>query len=369
MALAIAAGLLVALLSGCASLRFYAQAVTGQGALLLARRDVSAVLADGATPPRLAAQLRLATAMLRFADESLAMPPGGRYRSYVEVTGAPVWNVVAAQELALTPVSRCYPVVGCAIYRGYFSRSGAEREAARLAATYDVHVYPVAAYSTLGWFDDPLLSSFIMFAEPDLAALLFHELAHSVYFLPGDSTFNESYANFVGAEGAVAWLRSQGRDAVAHRRALAAKRRAERAFAAFLGHWRERLRSIYALPVDDAAKRQLKGQAFQAMRADYHACREELGGGRFDGFMAAPLSNAKLLAVGAYEDLAPGFARLFEAAGRDWRTFFREVQALAALPEPARRKALATPPGEPSRCGTRRAAPPDRGGDDDAAAE
>ena len=344
-------GLLLVLLPGCASLRFYAQAVTGHGALMLARRDVSAVLVDRATPPRLAAQLRLATAMLRFADESLAMPTGGRYRSYVEVSGAPVWNVVAAQELALAPVSRCYPVVGCAIYRGYFSRSGAEREAARLAAGYDVHVYPVAAYSTLGWFDDPLLSSFIMLDEPDLAALLFHELAHSVHFLLGDSTFNESYANFVGVEGAVAWLRSQGQDAAEHRRALVAKRRAERAFAAFLGYWRQRLRSLYALPIDDAPKRQLKGQAFQAMRAAYHACREELGNGRFDEFMAEPLSNAKLLATGAYEDLVPGFARLFDAADRNWRTFFREVGALAALPESARRKALATPPSEPLRCG------------------
>lgn len=342
---------LLTMLPGCATLRFYAQAVTGQGALLLARRDVTTVLADPATPSSLAAQLRLATAMLRFAEESLGMPPGGRYRSYVEVAGAPVWNVVAARELALTPVARCYPVVGCAIYRGYFSRAGAEREAARLATGYDVHVYPVAAYSTLGWFDDPLMSSFIAFDEPDLAALLFHELAHSVHFVPGDSTFNESYANFVGTEGALAWLRARGGDAAGHSRTLAAKRRAERAFAAFLGQWRERLRALYALPVDDAAKRQLKGEAFRAMRAAYRACRAELGDGRFDSFMTPPLGNAKLLAIGAYEDLLPGFARLFDAAGRDWPTFFKEVGALAALPEAQRRAALETPSDEPPPCG------------------
>lgn len=341
-------------------MKFYAQAAYGQTSLLLARRDVHAVLADPRTPPQLAAQLRLATSLLRFADEELALPVEGRYRSYVEVAGFPVWNVVAAQELALAAVPRCYPLVGCVIYRGFFAKRAAEREAARLAAEHDVHLYPVVAYSTLGWFDDPLLSSFIHLAETDLAELLFHELAHGVIYLRDDSTFNESFASFVGAEGAAAWHRAQGGDAQTQRRAQQTKRRAARDFSHFLARWRERIDALYRAPIDDAAKRQLKAEAFAAMRASYRTCRARLGDGRYDGFMAAPLNNARLLSFAAYVDLQDGFARVFRAADGDWQRFFERVRELGDLPKAARHAALAAEATSSPACGA--TAKPERPG-------
>lgn len=346
------AALLAACLSGCATAKFYAQAAYGQAALLLARRDVPAVLADPRTTPELAAQLRLATSMLRFAEAELRLPVEARYGSYVELAGFPMWNVVAAEELALTAVPRCYPLVGCVIYRGFFAKRSAQREAARLAAEHDVYMYPVTAYSTLGWFDDPLLSSFIHFPPTDLAELLFHELAHSVIYVPGDATFNESFASFVGAEGAAAWHRAQGGDAQEQRRAQQTKRRAARDFSHFLARWRERIDALYRAPIDDAAKRQLKAEAFAAMRASYRACRARLGDGRYDGFMAAPLNNARLLSFAAYADLQDGFARVFRAADGDWQRFFERVRELGDLPKAARHAALATETTSSPVCGT-----------------
>ena len=332
-------------------MKFYAQAAHGQTSLLLAKRDVHAVLADPRTPAALATQLRLANSLLRFAEEELALPVEGRYRSYVEVAGFPVWNVVAAEELALAAVPRCYPLVGCVIYRGFFAKRAAEREAARLAVEHDVHLYPVVAYSTLGWFDDPLLSSFIHLAEADLAELLFHELAHGVIYLRDDSTFNESFASFVGAEGVAAWHRAQGGDAQMQRRAQQAKRRAASDFNRFLVRWRERIDALYRAPIDGAAKRQLKTEAFAAMRAAYRACRAHLGDGRYDGFMAAPLNNARLLSFAAYADLQDGFARVFHAADGDWQRFFERVRELGDLPKTARHAALATAATSSPVCG------------------
>ena len=338
---------LVVALAGCAGVKFYAQAVAGQASLLLSRRDLQAVGDDPRTDPALAAQLRLATAMLRYAAEELALPADGRYSSYADVGAAVVWNVVAARELELAAHSRCYPLIGCVLYRGYFARRDAEVERRRLAARYDVYVYGVGAYSTLGWFDDPILSSFIHYDEAALAELLFHELAHGVAYVRNDTAFNESFASFVGRRGTLGWLAAQGQDADAHRQRRAREREAGARFARFLGHWRERLRALYALPVDDAAKRQLKAEAFAAMRAAYRACRQRLGDGRFDGYMAAPFNNARMVLAGAYDDLVDGFVRLFDDSGT-WPAFYAAVRELASLPPDERRArlAVAAPPDD-----------------------
>ena len=334
-------------LAGCAGVKFYTQAVAGQASLLLSRRDLQAVVDDPRTDPALAAQLRLATVMLRYAAEELALPADGRYSSYADVGAAVVWNVVAARELELAAHSRCYPLIGCVLYRGYFARRDAEVEGRRLATRYDVHVYGVGAYSTLGWFDDPILSSFIHYDEPALAELLFHELAHGVAYVRNDTAFNESFASFVGRRGALGWLAARGEDADAHRQRRVREREAGARFARFLGDWRERLQALYALPIDDAAKRQLKAEAFAAMRAAYRACRQRLGDGRFDGYMAAPFNNARMVLAGAYDDLVDGFARLFNDSGT-WPAFYAAVRELAALPPDERRARLsvAAPSGD-----------------------
>ncbi|MCY3812057.1 MAG: aminopeptidase [Gammaproteobacteria bacterium] len=333
---ALAAVVLLAGLSGCASVRFYAQAVAGQATLMLARRDTGAVLADPATAPDVALKLRLVARLLRFAEVELELPVGGRYGSFVESDGVVLWNVVAAPEFDVAAVPRCYPIVGCAVYRGFFAREAAEREAARLGVDHDVHIAPVAAYSTLGWFDDPILSSFLHYDEASLAELIFHELAHSVVYVRGDSAFNESFATFVGSQGAMAWLLHNDVDTGPYTAALAARN----AFRDFLGLWRERLATLYARPIADDAKRQLKAAAFAAMGVCYGRHRARLGDGRYDNAMSTPYNNARLALAAAYDDLKPAFAGLYLDAG-DWPAFYAEVGKIASLSMSERREVLA----------------------------
>ena len=329
-------------LGGCASARFYTQAVVGQTTLMLARRDAQSVIEDPRTEPAVADKLRLVATLLDYAERELALPVGERYRTYVELRGPPLWTVVAAPEFDVAAVSRCYPVVGCAVYRGYFSKPAAQREAERLAVDHDVILGAAAAYSTLGWFDDPILSSFLGRDPASLADLIFHELAHSVAYVPGDSAFNESFASFVGSQGAVRWLESQRGDADGYRGRLIA----ERAFAAFLGRWRERLAALYRQPIADPAKRQLKAAAFDAMRACYEQQKPRLGNGRYDAAMAQPFNNARLALRAAYDGLGPGFARLFDEAGGDWPAFYAAVKRLAQGSRAARSGALTSLGGD-----------------------
>lgn len=319
-------------LGGCANVQFYTQAVTGQASLLMARRDAHALIDAPGTDPALVRQLQLVSRLLRFAEDELRLPVDGRYGSYVELEGVPIWNVVAAPEFAIRPLERCYPLIGCAVYRGFFNRRAAEREANRLSAEHDVYLYPVTAYSTLGWFDDPILSSFVHYDEASLADLIFHELAHSVVYVSGDSEFNEGFASFVGNEGAIAYLQAHGGDTARYRDRL----EAAKAYARFLSDWRGRLADLYREPVSDAAKRQLKGELFAAMRSSYSRNVERLGRGRYDNAFARPFNNARLALVGTYEDSKHNFERLFNEVGADWPAFYAAVERLAALPKEGR---------------------------------
>ena len=327
-------------LGGCANVQFYAQAVTGQVSLLFARQDAQDLIEAPDTDPTLVRQLQLVSRLLRFAQDELHLPVDGRYRGYVELDGVPVWNVVAAPEFAVQALPRCYPLVGCAVYRGYFTRRAAEREAARLFLEHDIYLYPVTAYSTLGWFDDPILSSFVHYEEAVLADLIFHELAHSVVYVPGDSGFNEAFAGFVGNEGAMQWLAGTGGDVGAYRERL----ESAGAYARFLSDWRGRLASLFSEPIGDGAKRQLKAELFAAMLVDYRRDRERLGGGRYDAAMATPFNNARLALVATYEDSKRDFGRLFAEVGRDWPAFYAAVAERAAMPKDQRRGVMAQDP-------------------------
>ena len=329
-------GLLMLGVGGCSTVGFYAQAAAGQASLMFARRDAGDVIADPLSDPEVVRKLRLVAEMLRYAEDELHLPVGGRYRSYVEIDGALMWSVVAAPEFSIEAIPRCYPVIGCAVYRGYFARTRAAREAERLGVSHDVMVAEVAAYSTLGWFDDPVLSSFLGYDEASLADLVFHELAHSVVYVAGDSAFNESFAGFVGNEGALRWLAHSGRDASGYRQGV----ESAKAYARFLGEWRHRLGDLYRQPIGDDAKRQLKAELFAAMHADYRLQRDRLGGGRYDAAMTEPFNNARMALISTYEDDKPRFARLFSDLGEDWAAFYDAVKELAALPKDQRWKSI-----------------------------
>ena len=327
-----------AALPGCSTIGFYTQAIGGQWYLISRREDVSEILDSPETTPELREQLETVEQILAFAESALSLPVEDRYRAYVDVERPYlVWSVVAAGEFETQPLSRCYPIVGCASYRGYFKQSNADAEAQRLRDDgFDVHVGGVAAYSTLGWFDDPIVSTFAGWSEARLAELLFHELAHSVVFVAGDTEFNEAFATFVGERGVSLWLANNERDDNAYRDA----QRVEKRLFDLLGRWRERLDVIYARDESVESKRQRKQESFKNLAACYASNRGVLGDGRYDGYMSKPFNNARLATISTYHRWVPAFAELFEGAGEDWPLLFEAVSELGKLPADDRKRQL-----------------------------
>ena len=311
-------------LAGCETLAYYGQAAAGQLAISAAARSVAKVLADPDVPPALKERLRTARELRDYATRELGLPDGGAYRSYAELDRPyALWNAVAAPEFALEPVQSCFPIAGCVAYRGYFERRDAERYAAtQRAAGYDVVVYGVPAYSTLGWFDDPLLSSFIDYPDAELARLVFHELAHQVVYVKDDSAFNESFAVVVEREGLRRWLRDAGRAAPEVRR---------REFEQLMAELRARLQALYAMPLAPAEMRRRKREALEALRPWL---------ARMRGFESAEPSNAVLASFATYTQKVPAFERLLTEAGGDLERFYARVRELARLPRAERDAAL-----------------------------
>lgn len=326
--LLISAGLLLA---GCTASGYYRQVAQGHFALLAAARPIADWVDDPATPQTLKEKLLRAKQIRGFAAEALGLPDNGSYTEYADLKRpAAVWNVFATPELSLELKTWCYPVFGCAGYRGYFDRADADAMAAELRAEgFDTNVTPVPAYSTLGWFNDPLLNTFIHAPDVELARLVFHELAHQVVYAKDDTPFNESFATAVEREGVRRWLAAHGDDK--QRAAWAAYSQRREDFLAMLLAHRRRLADVYAsaAPVDD--KRAGKAAVLADLQNEYRRIRRERWGGfgGYDRFFNQTLTGAHLAAVGAYNDWVPAFEALLAATGSDLPRFYAEVRRLA----------------------------------------
>lgn len=349
--LLLAAALAAALLASCSSLGYLAHTAWGGAEVLLGRRPIDEVLADPATPEELAAKLRLVLEARDFAAAELALPVGEAYSSYVDLDRPyAVWNVVAAPELSVAPLTWCFPFAGCVAYRGYFSEERARRFAERLArgerrprgvppGPVDVDVSGTAAYSTLGWFADPVLSTFVGLPEPRLAGLLFHELAHRRLYVDDDTAFNESFATAVELAGVGRWLAARGEEAeAAEYRAAKAREDAviERVLTA-----RGELAEVFAESRPEGWKRQRKAEILEVLADEVDALGEGWGvDGMAELWFGPELDNADLAALGNYRELLPGFERLLAAVGGDLERFYERAEELAGLPAAQRRERL-----------------------------
>ena len=341
--IAAAGGMLLVggLAGGCSTLGYYAQSVQGHFAMLEAARPIPDVIADPQAAPPLKQRLERAQQMRSFASAQLGLPDNGSYTRYADLKRPyVVWNVFATPELSLQLKQWCYPVVGCAGYRGYFDKAAADAAADELRAEgYEVNVSGVPAYSTLGWFADPLLNTFVGGTEGQLAGLLFHELAHQVVFVGGDTTFNESFATTVEREGVRRWLDAHGSESSRQAYAEFAQRREQ--FLQLLLKYRALLQQNYDSTATDAAKRARKRLLFADLQQDYAALRQGWGGYTgYDRFFAQDLTNAHLAAVGAYNDRVPAFSALLAQHQGDFPAFYAGVKQLAALAPEQRNAAL-----------------------------
>ncbi len=332
--------LILPLLSSCGSLGYYLQAVRGQADLLARRQPIQELLAQPETPEALKNKLAGVLVMREFAVRELDLPDNASYTSYADLERSHVvWNVFATPEFSLRGVESCFPLVGCLAYRGYFSREAARRHAGQLREQgYDVFLAGVPAYSTLGWFDDPVLNTMLHWPEPYLAGLLFHELAHQRLFLPDDTQFNESFATTVEEAGVRRWLaagHSPPEQAAAYRRFS----RYQQEFLALAEEFRERLQALYARQdLEPTAMRALKQQIFRELDVAYRQRKQENwdGFGGFDFWFESP-NNASFLPLSTYHHHVPAFKNLLNHHRGDFAAFYQAVEELAALP-PSERK-------------------------------
>jgi predicted aminopeptidase len=398
-------GLAAVLGTGCQSVGYYGQAVKGQWEIVARREPMAKLLADPGTPESLKEKLRLVLKLREFAAEELKLPVDGHYERYADIHRRfVVWNVHAAPEFSLKPKAWWYPVVGRLKYRGYFSEPQARRYARRLEREgLDVYVAGVEAYSTLGWFKDPVLNTFIHHDETDLAEILFHELAHQRLFVHGDTDFDEAFATAVAEEGVGRWLRARGENTDREKYQIEQERQAQ--FVRLVLEARARLRSLYR--DEDSTERRSsqhtaedvfsprmergKGQPtadtpthlharrpsspqpsppsvggegeerhpldacplerwrrkqaiLGRLREDYQRLKATwVGDAGFDHWFAQPLNNAQLNTVETYYQLVPGFRRLLGETGGDLPKFYRQVAALGRLSKEERRRRLESP--------------------------
>ena len=338
---AAAALLLLPLLAGCTAAGYYWQGIRGQLDLLERARPIPAVLAS-TEDPALKRKLERVLAIREYASRELALPDNPSYRSYTDLGRRFVlWNVFAAPELSLEPRQWCFPVAGCVNYRGYFDEAAARAEAAQLGATGDdVYVGGVPAYSTLGYFNDPMLSTVIRYPDTEVARLIFHELAHQVAYAKDDTVFNESFAVAVEEEGIGRWLAAQDDSALTAQ--FNTSQRYRDGFRTLISRTRSELVTLYASPASAEEKRAGKAAAFATMRAAYDALKKAWGGfAVYDGWFAQGPNNASLAAVGLYTQKVPEFHALLAGDSGDLRRFYAHVKALAALPKGERDSALA----------------------------
>ena len=320
------------LLGACASARYYAQAVRGQSEMVFQRRDIGAIIAYPTTDPRLAARLALAQRARRFASQHLALPDNRSYTRYVDLHRTfAVWNVFAAPRYSVDPVLHCFPVAGCVGYRGYFSEADAKADADQLRRQgNDVEVGGVSAYSTLGWFADPILSSMLRWDDDELDGTIFHELAHQLIYVKDDTAFNESFATFVQDQGLREWRQSRGLPPQNDR-----DEAMESGFTALVLDLRERLKRLYASGVDQTTMEAGKQREIADFRARYAQWRDREWPGEhgYDAWVAAPINNARLVPFGLYDQWTPAFTALFKQSQGQWPEFYQRVRELSRQPK------------------------------------
>jgi predicted aminopeptidase len=336
--------LLLALIASVQAGCYLLESAQGQLSLMSKRQPIARVVERPSTPSALRAKLEQVSSIRDFASRELGLPDNGSYRSYADV-GRPyvVWNVVAAPEFSVDARRWCFPIVGCVAYRGYF----VERRARSFAATlrrqhYDVSVDGVAAYSTLGHFDDPILNTMVGWDDVELAAIIFHELTHQLLYIAGDASFNEALATTLEEEGVRRWLLAQGREAD-----LVEYELQEQRYAAVIGLLRRtsgELRRIYGSPLDADLMRQQKQEALAKLRGRYATLRAGWGGhAPFEAWFRGDINNAHLASIATYYDCVPGFQRELAAAGGDLVAFYARVRALSTLDRAMRDAAVCLP--------------------------
>ena len=331
--------IVAASLSACSTLGYYGHLAHGEVALLSARKPIARVVDDPSVDPTLRTRLVLAAQARAFASDRLNLPRNGSYTQYADLHRAyAIWNVFATPEFSLSPVQHCFPLAGCVAYRGYYDRALADAEGAELRAKgYDTWIGGVSTYSTLGWFDDPILNTMMRWDDDELIGTIFHELAHQKLYIKDDTEFNESLAMFVQREGLREWRISRGLEPVDTVRDAHSEE-----FETLVLATRDRLKELYAQSLTPDIMRERKRETIEQLRTDYFKLRDSQWNGEtsYDDWIRSDINNAKLLPFGLYYRWVPAFARLFAEANENWEKFYVDAAAIGHLTPEERKRRL-----------------------------
>jgi predicted aminopeptidase len=328
-------------IAGCANTGYYVQAIFGQISILNKRQSIRHIIKNPNISKKLKAQLSLILELRDFAEKQLHLPVNDHYLTYVDLKRSYVlWNVFAAPEFSLTPKTWCYPVVGCMAYRGYFSKDQADHYSEKLKQQgFDTFVGGVSAYSTLGWLDDPVISTFVHRSPDQLAALIFHELAHQLLFIPNDTTFNESFATVIEQEGLRRWL-AEKHDLQLFNDYQREYHRKEK-FIQLVMKYKDKLASVFIQSITLSEKRILKADVFAQMKDEYRIIKQKWNGYEdYDIWFNDPLNNAKMITISTYYEFVPAFRTLLAYHGNNLDVFYRKCREVAQKPEKERQACL-----------------------------
>ncbi len=332
---------LIAAVSSCSTVGYYYQAVSGHLDLVSKERPIDEVLTDTDTTDELKQKLNLARQAREFATIQLSLPDNDSYKTYADLERPyVVWNVIATPAYSIKPKTWCFMIVGCLSYRGYFEKQKALDLASELKNEgLDVQVSGASAYSTLGYFDDPLLNTMMAHNDASLVGIIFHELAHQIIYIDGDTAFNEAFATAVEQEGLHRWFKSQS-DLAKYNEYLSHKQ-SKHDFYQMLKNTRQSLQLAFEQAEDEQQKQSAKQTIYQQLQLDYKQWREQTQFYGYDQWMQRDLNNAHLALVATYQDLVPSFLNLLATVEGDLPTFYKRVAELGDMDKELRDKQLA----------------------------
>ena len=328
------------MLSACSTISYYGQSIQGQMSLLFHRESIDDVLNNPETPEKLKISLQQAQSIRQYASDKLALPDNKSYLYYVDL-GRPyvVWNVFAAPEFSLKPTNWCYPIVGCVSYRGYFAQDDAESEASSLKLkNLDVHVAGISAYSTLGWFNDPLMNTMLHWKQRSLAGLIFHELSHQLIYIKNETGFNEAFSSSIERLGTIQWILESHPEQL---ESYLSYLQAQSDFRDLLLSSRTKLNDLYASSINDEIKRNKKQKIIDDMNVQYATLKKQWPENiHFDAWFNKPINNARLTSAMTYLQDIPAFFQLFIEEDGQWPAFYKRVISLEDLEKEERQNLI-----------------------------
>lgn len=332
--------LFTALISGCSTVNYYAQSIQGQFEIIQKRQDINPLLSSRKLSNSLRNRLETVLELREFSTAQLGLPNNNSYLSYADLErDYVIWNIFATEEFSLSPIKWCYLVVGCLGYRGYFSETEAKQHAMKLKEQgYDIYLGGVSAYSTLGWFDDPVLNTMLRWSDIQLATVMFHELAHQQLYIKNDTQFNESYAEAIATIGVTKWLEKSTDNKLLSEYVQSQSQ--EKQFISLVMKYKTVLDELYRSETD---KRQMliqKEVIFKQMQNEYKILRRHWKKDRYAHWFSTGLNNAKLAAIVTYQQYTSSFINIFNKLDRDLERFYSLIKSLSQCRQMKRKEIL-----------------------------